>query len=795
MPYTDNYSKEFTRIQQKKKVANLPKIMKGMIKRMKDAKGESINNKTPASDHIDFSPLQEEEDVLFVNTEVDKETINAAFETINAAFEQQENQGLRKFNESKEDREVEEEEARTAASTPHGEFVESDEWMTGNECLQDIKVFEMSIMKTDKFGGDEADESDESEINKDEDVIRKLFYDDESVKRELQDNTLILYNTPQKQDTEPPQNPNTLPPQKHNTGPVQELLCKFAVTNATGNVSKQLGMNDLWDAAKDVIEALNPYEEEGANKNDQEAHAHGSALMKQALPKDNQPTNTVAQLICDATKNHLQVEEIEIPHEIRVLRSKVPLKTGGSAIISPVLSSCVVSNAETCLELKYKTPEKSLKQLQTTIILLSPSTVFEANTSLNDSDVFDSLVSPDNSQACAELNISLDSPDIAVHSHALEMRCFDVGSLDSLFPAFRPLGSPEIANFGEMAKIAIDRHQDFSPFAKKCENQEFKVINGQDSFIEADESQESEGFTNCGEMAKAARDNADFSPFTKRFANPQFKANIGQDSMVEANESHKIDTFNRTIGSNTSCCGSEEVEIAVANPFTSFEGGTKTPVKDNIAKEHIEIDANDSLEFNFPSPVWDQTISKVEIKTTGMSAVRKIDFHTKPPPKNIEALSFMLSDANTLLSSLQDLSLSKSAKAEGATKENVQEVFRSMRDECIDRLEYNVQNMALWRSPSSVRTVAKQETTPGIDKVMKQVCSAPGVTDFPLDEILNDAKANLDKAPFKAPIGDKQKVAAKKSAPGKHEEIQQELQDMALFSISQRIALFEKKNS
>ena len=775
--YTDDYSKDPTRLKQKKKVAILPKIMKGMIKRRENAKGETIQIINPASDCMDFFPFHAEEDELFSDT---RWNLDFDEDAITALFTPEDNQGLRKFNVNKE---VEEDEAGTVASTPHEDyFSENGECLTGNECLQDIKRLEMSTLKRDLFCVNDADESVESEetVN----IIRKLFNDDESVRIELQSDPLILYKTPQKQETVPSPKEDTEPshkqdsslPKKEQTGPDLEIQCKSTVTDARMKESKQLGVVDLWDAAKDVIEAFKLYGEEGSTKKEicQVIHADG---LTETSPKYN---------------------------EIGVV-VKLPLKSGGSVLSFPLMSTSTILNSETGVELQYKTPQKGLKQPQTTIFLpaneyercevhiSSPSTAFGMNVSLNDSDVFESIDDIDSSQESKKHDTSLDSPDIVMHAHALEMRCFDIESLDPFFPAFY---SPvlEAADFGNM--MVKDTHEAFSPFAKTCAHRS-KVI---DETKEEIKSQGSKEIANFGEMPKAARDNEDILPITKSVVNHS-KGGDG----FEANDSFSF--VHPNFGTNMSCNEDDEDSVVMAW-LTSFERDTRTPVKDNTVKnqsksEAITIDANDTLEDSFPSPLWDQTHSTVESKNAGMHA-RKIDYHTPreahQPQKNMKDLSFMLSDANTLLSSLQDLSLSdtnsKDLNGEDATKENLQEVLRSMKDECTDRLEYNVNKISLWKSSNSLQTVAKQNIPSLTGKNTLQT-SPHCVEDFPLDEILE--VDGLDKASLK-PLtlggcfvtGDTHRGMAKISATNTNEKTEYE---KAPFSISQRIALLQKNFS
>ena len=702
--------------QKKKKAKQLSKLVWGMMKRKKNLKEEAIYSYS-ASDDADFSPSRAAEFDLFPDTEgnLDKEdrldNVFTPFEKnlIERMFEEEEdaitiastpyeeNPGQRNFDTDEETSKLHgqrmfDKEEEEGICTPNEHlFSENGDCWTENDCILDIKMFEMTIAnKPDR----KITEDDESEANAY--ITRKLFYDDESLQRELEANGSLLYNTPKRLKSETPEVQITAPLKMQEFGPLLELKSKDAAED-TQMGSIQVEMKDLWYAAKEVIAALKLGED--VNETSQE--------IGKALSKYYSPHKTVDEIVRHVT-------DIPPVNEVRVITEK-SVKTQGSAQTYPIVSTCEVPFTETGLEMRYKTPKKGPKQGQTTIILpsnessrcevltSSSPTACGMNAALNDSDVFESIDSPDKPLRDPETS-SIDSPDKSIRAKAV----------NTCFPTFDLEASTCYTEFEEMEKNTT-KDEEFSPFAKRCAEQS-KSSNEDDLTTETEKSQDLR--ITFGPKAKTARQESnedDVSPFEKKFSD---KSGASDDKLPVKREQRKYHnklecTSKPDCKANVSYDNSEEsVESEVVlTPFTSFESETRTPVKESKdwnENDFISIDMNDDFANGFPSPVYDQArVVTVAIKNSRLK-IEKVDFDpctpqkaTKKPSRSAKDLPLMFSDVMTLLSSLQSLSLGMTASAdsntEGASKENVQDVLQSMKDECTERLDYNVNKISDWK--------------------------------------------------------------------------------------------------
>jgi hypothetical protein len=239
-----------------------------------------------------------------------------------------------------------------------------------------------------------------------EKVNRKLFYDEDSVKDELQANEKMSYQTPCKQqliddsDSCKENHPfyrtvsemiykidanlsvhdddSNDPPR--NDGKEQGHLCVNSESNPNS-----VKIQDLWDAAKDVIDAFYLYD-------------HWKRMEK--------PNNHLLQ------SSATDLKESQTIHERQQYSSqdnwtikRKPLKRGDVA--STWASDGCLEATEMGTELQYKTPKKTKstrrRLTQTTIVLptkenqcceivsSSPSTIPGRGKSLDDSDVFSSI--------------------------------------------------------------------------------------------------------------------------------------------------------------------------------------------------------------------------------------------------------------------------------------------------------------------------------------------------------------------------------------------------------------------
>jgi len=778
---------------------------------------------------------EEEEDAITVASTPCEE--NPGHRNFDTEEETSRPHGQRMFDEEEEE----------GAFTPNKDFFsEHGEGLTGIDCLLDIKRLEMSIANKHDRGIDDITGGDESEANVD--IPRKLFYDDESVQRELEVNGALFYKTPKKLDIETPKKMTselqiTAPLKKQEFGPLLELECKDAAERAQTELI-QVEMTDLWDAAKEVIEALNLNEDvtgfDNNNETSQEIGGDASALSKYNLSN-----KTVDEIVRNVTY-------IPPMNEVRVVIKK-SLKIGGSDQIHPIEFPC--TGTETGLEMRYKTPKKGLKQEQTTIILpsnvysrcevhtSSSSTARGMNTALDDSDVFDSIDSPDKPLRDPETS-SLDSPDKSIHAKAVQSREFGVGLLeiDTCFPTFDLEASTDL---GEMEKTTT-KDENFSPFAKRCA--ELSKSSDEDDFTtETDKSQDLS--ITFGLKAKTTRQESKdkhFSPFEEKCSDQSGASGDKLPVKKKHLQCHgKLAyTSKPDFEANVTYNDSEEsVESEVVlTPFTSFESETRTPVKENTIKDRnendsISTDTDDDFANGFPSPVWDQTsVVTIAIKNSGLK-FDNVDFGTCTPQKatkkttrSAKDLPLMLSDAKTLLSTLQNLSLGMTASTdsntEGTSKENVQDVLRSMKDECIERLDYNVKKISKcknlqksksstvavrgimgdgYKAPAERRATIYQERPALAEKksVLNSLSSPVGATDFPSDEMMKDTKQNrqsgFDKVSYRVStlgvrgiVGDKHNTSVNRSAPDSTSETDNDSQDVATFSISERIALLQR---
>lgn len=313
----------------------------------------------------------------------------------------------------------------TVASTPN----EDDLWTTRQEgcvstvdkCLVDIQKLEISTIKS-KVKNTSENEITNDFCQEEEKVNRKLFYDDDDdddVKYELSGNEALLYQTPKKNkflDTvENVKNYNGLkndsrlehaPAAKSNNKDLNHTKTsdnegiKVGVGVQLETNSNSVRLQDLWDAAKDVIDALYLNDNHAKAKDasgDPQCNSvfDESHTVDEALFKYNLMHPAVNQIIHDVTNLKSLQETWKIQRK--------PLKSGGS---KPLCSDACSEATEMGTELQYKTPKKKRKtkrSIQTTIVLpsnenhrceilsSSPSTIHGKDNSLDDSDVFSSI--------------------------------------------------------------------------------------------------------------------------------------------------------------------------------------------------------------------------------------------------------------------------------------------------------------------------------------------------------------------------------------------------------------------
>jgi hypothetical protein len=287
----------------------------------------------------------------------------------------------------------------TVASTPNTDdlWADNNGWVTGDLNLFSTKSLGM-ISMTNKKNFNKNDWFDEDDDGQEvEKVNRKLFYDEDSVRGgELQANEETCYTTPRKNilmvnDAETfkdhvafdtasytihESDINPIPHDGTDDTPSNDAKEQGQIRVNSETNPHSVKLEDLLDAAKDVIDALYIYEQWRRT---------------------------------DKTNNH-SFQDCATECQENWSIKKKPLKTGVGT--SKWIYDGCSEATEMGTELQYKTPKKtkSARRLtQTTIVLpncenhrceivsSSPSTIMGADRNLNDSDVFSSIDSVDTS--------------------------------------------------------------------------------------------------------------------------------------------------------------------------------------------------------------------------------------------------------------------------------------------------------------------------------------------------------------------------------------------------------------
>eukprot|EP00557_Chaetoceros_sp_GSL56_P009450 CAMPEP_0176489644 /NCGR_PEP_ID=MMETSP0200_2-20121128/7409_1 /TAXON_ID=947934 /ORGANISM="Chaetoceros sp., Strain GSL56" /LENGTH=697 /DNA_ID=CAMNT_0017886821 /DNA_START=208 /DNA_END=2301 /DNA_ORIENTATION=+ len=282
----------------------------------------------------------------------------------------------------------------------------------GDHCLFDNKSFGMfDIVDKEPFNNYDwfghakyiDDDVKEQVVEK---VNRKLFYEEDSVKDdELQGNEELFFMTPRKKlfmddtatvkddtafDTvsDVMMDKSDIKPTVHidinyNNNDTEQRLCATLEENPNS-----VKIKDLWDAAKDVIDAL-------------QIHDHLKTLE---VVNNHSYHGCAAGVELEESQNINKGKIFNNRQENWSIKKK-PLKSGDGSSTWAAGDACSVA-AEMGTELQYKTPKRSKSKkrlIQTTIVLpnsenhrceilsSSPSTVVGKDKSLDDSDLFSSL--------------------------------------------------------------------------------------------------------------------------------------------------------------------------------------------------------------------------------------------------------------------------------------------------------------------------------------------------------------------------------------------------------------------
>jgi hypothetical protein len=575
--------------------------------------------------------------------------------------------------------------------------------LTGEQCLIDIRNFEISTIKIDIgmiTGGSETIDT----VHEENDINRHLFYEDAEVKGELKKHGAVLLKTPTREIICPGNGVPLLrrPRKSQDDAQGQDDNKDHGLT--------KLEMRDLWDAAKDVMKALDFYDSSKATT-DLRSKSH---FVKEALKKYNLQEFSVDQIVKDVTGTNEPPKEIIFDEKCVI--SKKPLKTGTEV------------NSERGTELKYSTPQRGPKQKQTTLILpsddvahceiltASPLTTAgnEGRDSLNDSDVFnfDSLCIP----------TSADVKKIEVNSE--------------VFDPFTSFDSKDVVQDHDVltkfdCEDVVEDHD--VPSKLYCESSEFVV----------------------------------FSPFVKDRG-----CSSGKEPVKDNNEESQLGDCNNDEAVLTQ--DEDEIEKArneCNNDESTFE--EESTFEDEATfEDEDEIDEDfPSLDWNASCPDKPPIARKLNFDST-VTAQRKGSAGEGLPAILSNADSLLLSlqsislGASTLKKNLED-----EEPVAGSSKRDVEEILQSMREDCVQRLDSNIAKVAGSQAQKDQANEVSQSSctdlenrhdvsrrvessTPVIqDKqpeksqlkvqivspdVVNTQPSPAGIMDFPLDEVVED---------------------------------------------------------